>query len=264
MKDYQCPDKVITGKEQKALLIELLDYVHNFCLAHNIKYSLCGGTLLGAIRHKGFIPWDDDIDIQLLRDDYNRLIEDWNKESHPYIFHNIESGNTQYAYGKISNPKTIVKDGNNWLMGVNIDVFPIDKVIDIDDFRRRHAAVMKRYVYLWRIMRPFKWNVKIIFWKIIRMFKNEQDIIREIDNIAKSNNDRESDYVFEMVAGRLYKEPCPSKVFEEMIQVEFENKKYFAVKGYDQYLSSCYGNYMQLPPKEKRVSHHSIEAYWKY
>jgi len=61
MKDYQCPDKVITGKEQKALLIELLDYVHNFCLAHNIKYSLCGGTLLGAIRHKGFIPWDDDI-----------------------------------------------------------------------------------------------------------------------------------------------------------------------------------------------------------
>ena len=138
--------RAISQEELKELQMGILDYVDAFCKENDIKYTLSGGTLLGAVRHGGYIPWDDDIDIQMLRDEYNRFTDIWNrtKDKHPYEFVSIESGNgIGYVFGKIHNPKTITYVRGLKRTGVYIDVFPVDKVIDEKDFRRRRNIIMK-------------------------------------------------------------------------------------------------------------------------
>ncbi|MBQ0087806.1 MAG: LicD family protein [Prevotellaceae bacterium] len=256
--------KAIDVEELKIIQLEILDYVDDFCKHHGIKYSLSGGTLIGAIRHHGFIPWDDDIDIQLLREDYDLFIEEWNKYEHPYVFHNVETkSNKGTAYGKISNPKTIMKDGDTIQMGVNIDVFPIDKVIDMDDFYKRHAKILNLYFYHWRVSRQWKWNFKILIWKFWGMIFCPAYYERKINSLAKKYQGKEAPFLFEMIAGRGYKNPWPLDAFRATVDVSFENKRYQALIGYHEYLTATFGNYMQLPPEEKQVSHHRFEAWWK-
>lgn len=255
----------ISINELKQLQIEILNYVHNFCRKNNIKYSLACGTLLGAIRHKGYIPWDDDIDIQLLREDYNYFIELWNKENnHPYNLLSLETyPNWGMAYAKIYNPKTIIRDGVYSFYGINIDIFPIDNVYNMEDFIKRHKHVMHLYYKQDLCLRVYKeWWKKLL--NKLRYFPYTPHIIaKKIQKIAISKNNKHGKYLFEMASGRLYNKPFLADSFSDVIEVEFEGKKYSALKGWDEYLTTCYNNYMQLPPKEKQISHHNIEAYWK-
>lgn len=255
----------ITQEIIKKKQIEILDYVDSFCRTNNIKYSLACGTLLGAIRHKGYIPWDDDIDIQLLREDYNKFIELWTKnDNHPYELYSLETkDNWVMAYAKISNPKTIVRDVNYAFYGINIDVFPIDRVIDLDDFSKRHKQVMDLYLKQEQCSRKYNQKWKTILNKLRCFPYTTHNIAKKIQRIAVSSNNKNAEYLFEMVAGRLYKKPFPIEAFKDIENVEFEGKEYLALKGWDIYLTTCYNNYMQLPPKEKQISHHEIEAYWK-
>lgn len=261
--------KEIHIDELKGLQLEILDYVDHFCRTHNIKYSLCGGTMLGAIRHGGYIPWDDDIDIQLMRAEYDKLIEVWNRYEHPYVFHTLKYGNScGFAFGKISNPKTVMVDVGQSYMGVNIDVFPIDDVIDESDFQTRRHKVMRLYDMEERKRRYYK-NISFIklakkyFWKFVLCYRSRLSIAEEISNIAQMNNGKNAKYIFEIIDGRGYKSYYPKSVSDTYTDVTFENKKYMAFRDYDKYLTSIFGDYMELPPVEKRVSHHEFEAYWK-
>lgn len=263
--------KEIFSEELKQLQLSILDYVDAFCRRNNVFYTMSGGTLLGAVRHKGFIPWDDDIDIQMLRDEYSRFIDLWQKEkNHPFELISIESGNNAgYAFAKVCNPNTLTVVDGVVRPGVFLDVFPVDKVKNEKDFRRRHMRIKHLYKRANGafILQKAK-TKKISMWEYVRAFVLSLGVDRnywakQINKLAQKYNGTNSILVFEMISGMKCKRPMPIKIFTEYIDLPFENRMYMAVKDYDCYLSSTFGDYMKLPPIEQRVKVHGFIPYWK-
>lgn len=261
--------KEITPDELKQIQLRILDYVDAFCKKHNIMYSLACGTLLGAIRHKGFIPWDDDIDIQMLRPDYERFIQLFRKENSKLYSIKTLDDKLEIPYAKVIDESTTLIEGSI-LSGVFIDVFPIDGVKNEEDFKERHAEVMQQYYKHYIIKSKFssrkviKEKIKLAILKVLYSQNTPERIIKKINDIAQKEEVNECNYLFEMAAGRTYRAPFSKKAFSSVIRVAFEDKYYPALVGYDEYLKACYGeNYMQIPPKEKQISHHDFKAYWK-
>jgi len=263
--------KEIQIDELRELQMQILDYVDAFCRKHDIKYTISGGTLLGAVRHGGYIPWDDDIDIQMLRNEYRRFTEVWNecKQEHPYEFVSIESGNGYgNACGKVCNQRTVLIVNGLPFTGIYIDIFPVDKVLDYNDFQKRHNQVMRIRRKMANLM-AIKQNLyKNPFQRILLKIKGgivSMEILAErINKIAMERNEEVNcPYLFELVAGALCKEPFPKEIFDSYIELQFENRRYMSVRDYDKYLTSTFGDYMTLPPIEKRVRHHRFTAYWK-
>lgn len=263
--------KQILLDELKELQMQILDYVDKFCRQNGIKYTISGGTLLGAVRHGGFIPWDDDIDIQMLRSEYVRFARLWKEsdENHPYELISIESGNNMgYPFAKVSIPQTVALVSGVKRTGVFIDVFPVDKVCDLRDFRQRHN---KALFYYRMQMLNFAWkrrkNAKLSLMKVPAAWfcslLSRNSLAERINKIAQKKENLDCQYCFEMVAGTINKKPIPFKVFETYEDIPFENRKYMAVKDYDTYLKSTFGDYMKLPPEEKRVGHNSNFYYWR-
>ena len=259
-------------KELRDLQMQILDYVDAFCRKHDIKYTISGGTLLGAIRHGGYIPWDDDMDIQMLREEYNKFTYLWNKEKsdHPYELVNIESGNNMgYPFGKIHNPQTVTYIGKLERTGIFIDLFPVDYVKDQEDFANRHAQVLrliKERAHIFDKIRlkhePF--NIKL-WYRILRNGAPRttyNQIADEINNVAMMVKDPNSPLVYEMIAGMKCKHPIPTGVFKEYVDIAFENRKYMSVKDYDTYLTLTFGDYMTPPPATEREKH-QFHPYWR-
>lgn len=263
--------KEIQINEFRELQMQILDYIDFFCRSNNINYTLSGGTLLGAVRHGGYLPWDDDIDIQMLRDEYDRFTSLWNnnKEEHPYEFISIESGNGYgNTVGKVCNPKTVLMVRNTPFTGVFVDVFPVDNVLDLNDFHLRHDRVMKyrqKQSYLMAIkLKAYNNILQKFLYKVRGRNESLIEIAKKINDIAKQrNNDYNCPLLFEMVAGSRCKEPFAKEIFSTFIPIQFENRKYMSVKDYDSYLKATFGDYMTLPPIEKRVRPHRFIAYWK-
>lgn len=264
--------RAISQEELKELQMSILDYVDAFCRDNGIKYTLSGGTLLGAVRHGGYIPWDDDIDIQLLRDEYDRFTDIWNrtKDKHPYELVSIESGNgIGYVFGKIHNPETITYVRGLERTGVYIDVFPVDKVIDDIDFRKRRKVIMnlkRREGAAFLLSTRTTSHISLI--QRLKCFfltlgKPRTYFAERINNVAKSKNSCDAPLVYEMVAGIKCKQPIPKRVFEVYSDIRFEDRSYMAVKDYDTYLSLTFGDYMTPPPVEKRKREHNFIPYWK-
>lgn len=264
--------KEIPIDELRKLQMQILDYVDAFCRENGIKYTISGGTLLGAVRHGGYIPWDDDMDIQMLRDEYVKFTKIWNecKDEHPFELISIESGNSiGYVFGKIHNPQTITYVRGLERTGVFIDVFPVDIVVDENDFskRRKRIKALKRkenasFVLSYR--RTSRVGLLQVFkcW-LLTLGRPRTFFSARINSIAAEKNLSGGQFVFEMVAGIKCKRPMPISVFEEYSYISFENKKYMAVKDVDSYLTATFGDYMTLPPIEKRVREHSFTAYWR-
>lgn len=264
--------KEIGIEELRELQMQLLDYVDAFCRKHDIKYTISGGTLLGAIRHGGYIPWDDDMDIQMLREEYNKFTLLWNKEKseHPYELVNIESGNSMgYPFGKIHNPKTVTYIGKLERTGIYIDLFPVDYVKDQDDFVNRHAQVLGLYKQRSRVFDKMRlkhepFNIKL-WYRILRNgapHTTYNQIAEEINNVAMMVKESNSPLVYEMIAGTKCKNPIPTEVFKEYVDVAFENRKYMSVKDYDTYLTLTFGDYMTPPPAKERECH-LFQPYWR-
>ena len=252
--------RCIQTDELKELQMQILDYVDAFCRSNGIRYTLSGGSLLGAIRHKGFIPWDDDIDIQMLRSEYDRFTQLWMKHETNAIYElvNIESGNNMgYPFGKVHDVRTTSFIGKTQRTGVFIDIFPLDKVRDEADFLYRHG----------RVIRLFK--LRGVLFKMMGVDKTGlatglyRKVAVRINNIAKRYESDEPAYVFEMTSGLLCKRPMPKGIFESYCDISFEDRQYMSVEDYDAYLTSTFGDYMQLPPKDKQVPHHDAVFYWK-
>lgn len=265
--------KEIQIEELRELQMQILDYVDAFCRKHDIKYTISGGTLLGAVRHGGFIPWDDDIDIQMLRSEYEKFTIIWNqhKNEHSYFeLVNIESGNSMgYPFGKIHDTRTISYNRGLERTGVFIDLFPVDKVRDLEDFYVRHKAQAKalkaRYAsLLWIISKRYNIGYKAKLKAFImkpRLSYNE--IAEQINNRSKIYNEENCPLVFEMVCGMKCKQPIPIQVFRSYADISFEDRIYMAVKDYDTYLTNTFGDYMTPPPVSKQVKSHHFIAYWR-
>lgn len=264
--------------ELKKIQCEVLVAIDNYCHENNIKYSIACGTLLGAIRHKGYIPWDDDIDIYVLRKDYERLVEMFPQSyvGHISLMTYERTNGWNRTYAKAVDNRTIFKEytGDDIEMGIGIDIFPIDNVPNDEeewkryDRRRRRLQNWKyslkdsrllknnkeRPIYKTIVLALTRW---LLFWLPSRL------LCKYLDKIAQQYNGENCHYVFENSLGILCKKRFRKDVFEQIVRVPFESYEFDAFANYDEYLSNAYGNYMQLPPKEKQVSHHEFKAWWK-
>lgn len=261
----------ISIEELKKLQIEILQSVHDFCLLHQLNYTLAFGTMLGAVRHKGYIPWDDDIDIMMLREDYEKLISTYTHDFYKvYDYRNDAEYGMPYA--KIADTRTLLKENVNMKnIGINIDIFPIDSLLDDEE---GSVAFLKSLIPLkvkfrMKLLRPSKKNVwwkriAICCSKLLVLGTSLKGIVEQLDQRIEKNNNL-TKYVGvpadpdPNVPNAIYKRSA----FDSYQLVDFEDRKFFIASGYGHILKQYYGDYMQLPPEEKRTSPHTLNnIFW--
>ena len=262
----------VNNEELKQIAFEILSDVAEFCDNEGIQYYLACGTLLGAVRHKGFIPWDDDVDIVIPREQYERFIATYKSER--FCISNISvDPNYPYYFAKVFEPKTILIDdlAKNYNMGVYIDVFPMDGLPDADAERRKHLQRIrwKRRLLTWK---RCSLKVKVgLTHKIIRLVMKlvllpvrTSVLIRFLERELKKYPYEGSAYVGPLadvsIWGNVIK---PKEVFDNPVKLPFEGGEFWAPGDYEKSLTIEYGDYMKLPPIEDQVSRHDLEVYWR-
>ena len=263
---------------RKLQLVELkaLDEVRRICELHDLKYFLIAGNLIGAIRHKGFIPWDDDIDIGMMRSDYDKFIEycktDLDKEHFFLQTPSTEKGNADFELARIriNGTKFVEKHRKdlNLHNGIFVEVFPYDDLPDsnIRSFFYGNLFIMLKKAAGIRLGYHYGENSKLkkavlavitFFSKIIPLTK----LLKMLDNYHIKYQNPNSKWVFLIAGGTSYKkERHLRKTVTELTTTEFEGKQYPIPKDYDTFLTEQYGDYMTPPPENERVNnYHTIE-----
>ena len=272
--------RLLTDEEIKKVSLEILKYLDDFCKKNNINYSLCGGTLLGAIRHKGFIPWDDDIDVFMSRPEYDRFEELIIKqEKFKWITSNpkyLNKYNNHYLnHGRLVDPRTIIIDDSIKTvdgLGCFIDVCVVDGLPDNVILRNFHILYIR---FLYRCRRsatyigkqfipknPIKRVVKYIFQQFTRKVGVEKWISLIEKSIHRYSFD-EGKYVGAVISQYGKKEMIHHSCFDSYVNFEFEGYEFSVISGWQEYLTNIYGNYMELPPLNERVGHHNLDVFWK-
>lgn len=252
-------------QELRSLQIGILDCVHEFCEAHGLSYFLSSGTLIGAVRHKGYIPWDDDLDIYMPRKDYEEFLQTFHDDTGRY--HAIDpqrEPHYYYTFAKVVDRQTLMveKETEGYEIGVYIDVFPVDYVTD--DLEERERVFKKKHL-LYKIRRckisngnPLQSRLAYMVYKYWPL--SVRQIERKIRGLIVSGEPTHT--VCNMTeAGPKMKGCFPAEDIAESVDIEFEGKMYKTMIGYKDYLERTYGDYMTLPPVEQRVTH-QFEAYW--
>ena len=260
----------LSEEEIKEVELGVMDYIHKLCQKENINYSLAYGTLLGAVRHKGYIPWDDDVDISLKRDEYDKLyqavlrdndpiykVASWENDArYPYPFYRVYDARTVYENNYIENDIDL---------GICVDVFPFDyyadvnkEMVKLDTYRRlsvytlygihsKNAGLKNiiRYllVLVFRLTRVKTWNKKM---NLLSMQANDNDSI---------------DYLME---NKRTSTKFEKTLLDKVMDSPFEDRTYKIPEASHQILSAIYGDdFMEIPPVEKRVKHDDFVAYIK-
>lgn len=264
--------KQMTTDEVKAVQIAILSYVADFCDQNGIRYWIDCGTLLGAVRHKGYIPWDDDIDVGMLREDYDRFSALFHDPNGQYRFLCVENTPDFYVpHGKVCDNTTVLyePDENGFKSTVNIDIFiydnapeddrEVERMFDRRDKLRHRFSILysgsiHRGSRLKRILKRPRYGLfKVLYGK--------EPLIPEMVEIAKKYAAATTSRVGNFTdTGRMV---CDKRVLKDFTLVEFEGKPFKAPIGYDEWLTAFYGDYMTLPPVEQRVSHHAYKAFFK-
>lgn len=249
----------LTSSQIKGIEFNILKDFATFCDKHKIPYFLAYGTLLGAVRHKGFIPWDDDIDVVMLRSDYNRFSELMNKESisSHLEWRSIENGKWYEPFGKLFDIRTTAYKNEN-KGGLWIDVFPLDYY----DEKVLKKNLLLRKIHIAKTTTHFSLNKKgmaKLFLKVLFYRKNLFDLSKNI--LSKALSVEKNDRISNMVWASDDRDVFDISLFENISEVSFEGDKFKTVAEWDKYLKQIYGNYMELPPENQRQSH-SLDAYW--
>lgn len=264
--------------EQRKIQIEGLIYLKSICQKYDLKYYLASGTLLGAVKYQGFIPWDDDIDVFLIRDDYERLLKILETEDNA-DFMVLTCYNTKdyyYPYAKLVNKHTKVIDNarNIKKLGVFIDVFPLDYLDDnVLDYYHKIRFVRNLVSRRMKIKKHIKKsNFKEISEKKVK-FKIFKDFIYELASVLSlplgynfwaKKLDKLVQGQSGNKLGRIYKDPIDifdSKLFSLSKEYVFEGHKFTSIANSNKYLSQVYGDYKKDLPALKQCSHHQIRAY---
>lgn len=264
----------IETQELRERQLQILDAVVEFCKAHEIQCQIAYGTLLGAVRHQGYIPWDDDIDLLMLREEYEKLCDAFNENRtdtmHLYCLKN--DPNFPFEYAKVVDTSTrLIEEVTNPYpnLGVNIDVFVADDIVnDGKLLRKSHRKVQcLRWVQAIKsriITKDMAWWKRLIFYvaKSLLMPYSFPKSVKEIERLSKQFQNTGSEE-YAAVVPFLHREYHPMKKewLRENTMLPFEGKTYPASPHYHELLTLWYGDYMQLPPEEQRVTHHSFSVY---
>lgn len=265
--------KITDIHELRQIQMGILDDIHRFCQEQDLTYFLACGSLLGAVRHGGYIPWDDDIDLFMPRRDYEAFVKRYQSATGHYrVIDPATEEHYYYTFAKVVDERTrMVEDEvQGYEIGVFIDVFPLDYVPDDAEERRR---LFKKKYLLYKIRRcklsksnplrvkgrlPLRSRIGYLCYKYWPMSVGQLErkirrlIVREkptgwVCNMTESGPRTDASY--------------PSSTIASAVEIAFEGKTYLTMAGYKEYLSRTYGDYMTLPPPEQRVTHH-FQAYW--
>lgn len=256
-------------KLHKAMLL-IAREIDRICRLNHIQYSLCEGSLLGAVRHKGYIPWDDDMDILMLRPEYNKFVEACKSDldSRFELLTNDTDSNYFYGFGKVILKDTIAiqksLEKTKYKKGIFVDVFPFDNISDEKKLRNRQARInyllMKMLARKEKVAIEDKRNIKkrIGFFLIdlVVPFFSTEYMIKKLNANMTQYKDVYTKSVCNIAGYWGYsKGTMKRRYFDEYIYVPFESIELSIIKSYDPYLKQMYGDYMKLPPVEKRHTH---------
>ena len=247
--------------------LELLDEFVRICDKHKLTYFLVGGTLLGAERHSGFIPWDDDIDVGMPRNDYDKFIKIAKDElKNDYLLESVETDKNYFLpFAKVIKKNTLFieyylsnTDTENDTKGIFIDVFPFENI------NKYGLGYKMRYAFSYAIMDSIMFKMKLrklnetMFKPLTLLFSifTKKRLKKILHFIMTKNKNNNSKYLSVLGAGYGFRKELMKR--EDILPVKkinFEKKKYNGMNNNDVYLSSLYGDYMKLPPKEKRINH---------
>ncbi|MDO5101149.1 MAG: LicD family protein [Eubacteriales bacterium] len=254
--------------------LEILDYVKETCDKLGLKYFLAYGTLIGAIRHKGFIPWDDDVDLCMLRDDYEKL-QDYLIANEDEKFGLMSYKNNQsyvYSFMKIYDKSTHLVERDVFVdagIGLYIDIFPLDGYDDDESIRAKMRKLIKKrqlscytFAGIYNSKNVISTMIRNMF-VVIYSFANARNYAEKIEKLSMSRRIEDYEYC-DYVGLKAMKRPTIKKEwFAETIDVEFCGRFYKAPAMYDQVLRADYGDYMVLPPKDQQVTHHNFRVWHK-
>ena len=266
-------EEVTDISEIQQMELGIMEYIHEVCQKIGVKYFLAYGSLIGAVRHQGFIPWDDDMDICMLRDDYEKL-QDY-MIAHPDERYELMSykNNVNYVY-----PFMKVQDNHTYLveedvridsdMGIYVDIFPVDGYEDDQAFKDKMTKIIKKRQLSCYTFKGIT-NSKSVVNSIIRYisviifyFTNTNKYVAQIDELAKSRKVEDYELVDYVVYKDMNKPVWKREWLEQVEAGSFEGKEFMIPKHYHEILTSDYGDYMQLPPVEQQISHHDFKL-WK-
>ena len=266
--------KRLSTEELRQHQLKILDEVSSFCAKHGYNYYLTGGTLIGAVRHNGYIPWDDDIDIIMFRSDYEAFIREFNAveaDYHAYCIDLDDGYNLHYS--KICELGTLLKETNlkpnDFELGINIDLFALDPIPEEDIGTRLldelHLLDKLQYAKSFRMERmkfkPLRQRLLIRYWQLKARSYTKQDLGMKQLQLAQTYFGIESSYCSQITCHMINKLPHWRKEdFQPMLHV-FEGREYSIPTGYDHILTEQFGDYMTMPPEDKRITHHAFDAW---
>lgn len=253
------------------VLLEMLQWFHKQCLENSLNYYVVGGTMLGTIRHKGFIPWDDDIDVAMPRKDYEQFIKLYSSTTNTkYLVEEPNDNNTDFIYlfAKLYDTDTTLTESTRSKIkrGVYIDIFPLDGIGDTLEEAKYNFSKVFKYIRLhdmivcaYRKDRAWYKNVSIFFGHILSpLLLSERKLNYYIQKLCKTKDFYQSNYVANLVGNWGYKEIVKKEYLGTPTIYKFENIEIYGVENPHEYLSAIYGDYMTPPPVEKQKSHHDF------
>ena len=268
--------KELSTEELKSLQLDMLKQIDAVCIDNNIDYFITGGTLLGAVRHNGYIPWDDDIDIAMPRKDYDRfltLFESYGFDKYGIV--SIKSTKGYYLpYAKVIHKDTVLYESvsHGIPIGVFVDVFPLDampqnrtQALAFFNKISRYRRILTLKNLVWSRNRAIYKNLVIEIGHLLLFLYPRVFLLKQIDRLSRLYEaDELSQYVCTVVSATYgYKEIIERNWFYPLTRHAFEHLTINIPFNYDALLTNLYGDYLCLPPIEKRVTHHSFVAYWK-
>lgn len=267
----------LTLAEHQQVLYEILYMVDDFCKAHDIPYFLVGGTLLGAVRHKGIIPWDDDVDIAMTRENYERFIKEFHAEGvNGYELYDYEhTDGYLFPFAKMGKTDSWTSLGPTYKISIDIFVYDgcgnnrVDAINYFEHHRRSIRKIINNLFSDFNVVYDC-WKAKLYylatdFWKYypLRFFPTwRSNYIREVYSRCKQYSVTDTKYSACIVWG-LYNEGEVqlSSSFLQLTTMKFGERHLPVPSGWHDYLQGIYGDYMQLPPKEKQIAHHFGRSY---